>query len=237
MWPPSSGRIGNRLIRPSERLTSGQQEQRRGDPKSTPGGDVAGADDARDLLAFLGVEDMREDVDGPRGDHPHRSTRLAAAPASARDRRVGCRRRSRPAARSPASYRAGPRSFAPRRRIHLHHGVAATAPHLGAGALVRPDLLAEASASFAADAGGVAVDRNELVARLQHLAAGHLGMTDADRLVRPAGRRQETPKRTRRPARCSRPGPAPITTIRFQTAAVVGAVPDLRGAPPPASSR
>ena len=57
MWPPSSGRNGNRLITPSERLIT--RQQREGPPRvereGLPGHLVA-PDDARYLLALLGLE-------------------------------------------------------------------------------------------------------------------------------------------------------------------------------------
>ena len=62
MWPPSSGRIGSRLIRPSERLTRASSSSAAVDADvDRLVGDVAGADDAGDLLALFLFEDAGED--------------------------------------------------------------------------------------------------------------------------------------------------------------------------------
>ena len=86
MWPPSSGRNGKRLIRPSERLTTATSS-------SVSGvlefeffvGDVADADDAGELLALLLFEEPGEDRDGPLGRRAmSESTASAAAPPAPR---------------------------------------------------------------------------------------------------------------------------------------------------------
>ena len=65
MWPPSSGRIGNRLIRPSERLTRAE-EQEGVAPAVVDGfvADVGDPDHAGDFLALFGFEDVGEDGAG-----------------------------------------------------------------------------------------------------------------------------------------------------------------------------
>ena len=62
MWPPSSGRNGSRLIRPSERLSEGEQgEGRYCADIDRLVGNITEPDNAGNLLAVLGVEDV--------GDH------------------------------------------------------------------------------------------------------------------------------------------------------------------------
>ena len=81
MWPPSSGRIGSRLIRPSERLTRASSSSDAVDAVvDRLVGDVADADDAGDLLALFLFEEAGEDRGGFLGDQPDRVAGVGRPP-------------------------------------------------------------------------------------------------------------------------------------------------------------
>ena len=96
MWPPSSGRNGNRLTIASDSEMTARMFRASTQPERVD--DLArglvGADDARDLLACLGVvEDPRDRAHGRLGDAPHAGD--ARAGRLDRALRVGPRRRTR----------------------------------------------------------------------------------------------------------------------------------------------
>ena len=86
MWPPSSGRNGNRLMMPSESEMKREDDERgRGVELDRLARRLVAADDAAELLALLGVEDLRDVADRARGDGPHlaqrRGRRRGSGPA------------------------------------------------------------------------------------------------------------------------------------------------------------
>ena len=143
MWPPSSGRIGSRLIRPSERLTRASSSSDWYDADvDRLVGDVADADDAGDLLALFRFEDAGEDRGGFLG-RPARSSRrlrVAAAPTPMLAVFAAVGEADQGPLARPVVLGAGPRSSAPapsRRIRQLHRGRRHAAVDLLAGAFVR----------------------------------------------------------------------------------------------------
>ncbi len=79
MWPPSSGRNGNRLMMPERQRDEPEHDERvaRAELERLARLLVA-ADHAAELLALLGLEDLRDVADGLRRDAPHRRAREPA---------------------------------------------------------------------------------------------------------------------------------------------------------------
>ena len=88
MWPPSSGRNGNRLMIAERQRDHREQEHRAvGRELDRLARRLVGADDAGDLLALLGVEDAGDRLDRRRRDDPHLVDARRDRVADAVDRR------------------------------------------------------------------------------------------------------------------------------------------------------
>ena len=238
MWPPSSGRIGSRLIRPSERLTRASSSSDCVDADvDRLVGDVADPDDAGDLLALFGFEDAGEDRGGFVGDQPDRVAGAVAGGAGADVVRLRCRRRSRSApARLPCRIRAGPRSSAPGRRARSS-APPASPPRSRRPACrrIRASRPASPKRSSRASRSRPAIASCRRRRRSGRPAAapsppGVPARIFADRLVGLLGAERSRRRRgSRRRGRCSPPGPAAIDDDPLpDRLPVVGAVLVLR---------
>ena len=174
MWPPSSGRNGNRLMIASDSEISARISSARSSVEADRlARDLVGADEAADLLALSRLEEVREDRQGALRDDPH----ARHARAGRRDRSelacVGHVREAEPGASDP-SRRVVLRSDREREPLPVAYDDDAccrrgrAAVGRGAGAPVARDL-SRHRRHVASDA----VDRDESVARLQ-VARGRL---------------------------------------------------------------